>query len=194
MMNRRRWAVLISGRGSNLAALLDLRDEIDIRIVMSSEPKAYGLLRARRAGVPTALTPMVEVATKSGQKKLRIDWPQLEAELHRAGVTHIFLAGFMRIVPADFISRWQGRILNLHPSLLPQYPGLDSIARAFNERASIGVTVHEVNEEVDAGEIICQRHSLNAEELKNYSLASAEFLVHVDEQRVVKEAIRRWTN
>ena len=183
----RRWAVLISGRGSNLAALLEMRDEIDVRLVVSSSPKAYGLLRARRAGVPAVLTPLIPNTKK-------IDWPRLTQLLRQNGITRVFLAGFMKIVPPEFVAEWRGCIVNLHPSLLPAYPGLKSIERAYNEGAAIGVTVHEVNEEVDAGQVICQRRCLNASEIREYSLDRVEFLIHVDEQRTVKEAIRRWRN
>jgi formyltetrahydrofolate-dependent phosphoribosylglycinamide formyltransferase len=181
-----RLGVLISGRGSNLSALLDLREEVGIRVVVSSRPEAYGLLRARRAGVATFITPFRD------STHTKIDWIELTRRLEERGVTHLFLAGFMKIVPASFVEYWRGRILNLHPSLLPSYPGLDSIARAYADGAEIGVSVHEVNEEVDAGRIISQRRSLNRAEVREYSLGSAEFLVHVDEQRIVKHAIRVW--
>lgn len=186
-MKRKRWAVFISGRGSNLAALLETRDEVEIQLVVSSNPEAHGILRAARAGVPTEMAP-----TLQGSK--RVNWAALDELLRRYRVTHIFLAGFMRIVPEAFLSEWEGRILNLHPSLLPSYPGLESIEKAYNESAPIGVTVHEVTSDVDAGAIICQRRCLNQDEVQGYSLCEVEFLVHVDEQRVVKEAIRRWTN
>lgn len=184
---RKRWGVLISGRGSNLAALLDTRDETDLRLVVSSNPRAYGLLRAKRAGVPTALAPLV-----AGTKK--IDWVTLDRLLRDARVTHVFLAGFMKVIPASFVDSWQGRIINLHPSLLPAYPGLDSIERAYRDGAAVGLTIHEVTAEVDAGRIICQRRSLKPSEIREYSLAATEFKVHVDEQRAVKEAIRRWNS
>ena len=184
----KRWGVLISGRGSNLSSLIDLRassDDFNIRVVMSSSETAYGLLRARRAGLPTTITPFL-----SGTKK--IDWPALTAELRERGVTHIFLAGFMKILPEKFLSDWAGRIINLHPSLLPYYPGIRSLERAFEDGAALGVTVHEVIKEVDAGEVICQRITLATPKDHGYSLC--EFLVHIDEQRAVKEAIRLWIN
>lgn len=173
---------MISGRGSNLAALLELREEVDIRLVVSSRADAHGLLKARRAGVPTLVL----------DKK--IDWPALDQELRMRGITHVFLAGFMRVIPAEFLKLWQGRVVNLHPSLLPSYPGLNSIARAYQDAADIGVTVHEVSEEVDAGQIIARRRSLKASEVQKRSLRETEFLVHVDEQRMVKEVVRRWRN
>lgn len=185
-MRRAVWAVLISGRGSNLAAFLELRDEVDIRIVVSSRRDAHGLLRARRAGVPTLVTPLLP-----GMKK--IDWEQLLRTLRELHVTNVALLGFMKVVPRSFIENFPpGAILNLHPSLLPAYPGLNSIERAFVDGAPIGATVHEVVEAVDAGRIICRRRSLNSEDLHGYSLPKAEFLVHIDEQRLMREALRRW--
>lgn len=185
-MKRPTWAVLISGRGSNLAALLELRDEIDIRLVISSRANAPGLLRARRAGIPTLLTPFIQ-----GTKK--IDWDFLYTELKSALVTHVFLAGFMKIVPPAFIARFPaGSIVNLHPSLLPAYPGLNSIERAHSEGTELGATVHEVVAEVDAGKIICQRHTLSGQALAACPFPEAEFLVHVDEQRIIKETLRKW--
>lgn len=198
-MRRPRWAVMISGRGSNLAALLELRDEIDIRLVVSSSPKAFGLLRARRAGVPTMLAPHLAApnatfgarsGATSGAKK--IDWVKLDEMLRAQGVTHIFLAGFMKVVPGSFVELWRGRIVNLHPSLLPSYPGLDSISRALGEHADLGCTVHQVTEEVDAGEILVSRRCLRGPETVGFAPELAEFLVHVDEQRLVKETLRRW--
>ena len=179
-----RWCVLISGRGSNLGALIDAG--LDLRLVLSSDPSALGLLRARRAGISCGVTPYLNF------EKRKIDWVDLDRQLRDARITQIFLAGFMKIVPASFISGWRGRILNLHPSLLPTYPGLNSIERAFRDRADMGLTVHEVTENVDAGRIVCHRRSLKAEELGGYLLGSAEFRIHLDEQRTIKEAAARW--
>lgn len=184
---RPRWGILISGRGSNLQALLDLGDEIDVRLVVSSSREAHGLLRARRNGVATSLTPLV-----TGTKK--IDWAELTRLLRSRGVTHLVLAGFMKIVPPEFVAAWRGRILNLHPSILPAYPGLKSIERAHAEKSDIGLSVHEVNEEVDAGRLILRRRCLKAEEVAGYHLAFAEFLVHVEEQRTLRDVVRRWAH
>ena len=188
----RRWGVLISGRGSNLGALIDARAvNFDLRLVLSSNAKAYGLLRAKRAGVLTGLTPFLEAGARAGHSRSRqIDWTALDERLRRAGVTHLFLAGFMKIVPAEFVEKWKGRILNLHPSLLPLYPGLQSIEKAHADGSQLGLTIHEVNEEVDAGRIVCQRRT----NVIGGSLEEAEFFVHVDEQRAVKEAVERWSD
>lgn len=188
MLRGPRWAVLISGRGSNLGALLDLRDEIDIACVYSSSARAYGLLRARRAGVPTA----VLVKTGQGPIAKMIDWVALDRDLRRRGVSRLVLAGFMRIVPSSFIDLWEKRILNLHPSLLPAYPGVKSIERAYQAGDDVGVSIHEVDRGVDTGPVILRRRSLNQPAKRGYSLERSELLVHIDEQRLIKEACLKW--
>lgn len=173
-----RWAVFISGRGSNLAALIQASVAHEIALVVSSSDKAYGLLRAKRAGIPTL------VLSKP------IDWSDLSKQLHKRGVERVFLAGFMKVVPRDFVAEWQERIFNVHPSLLPTYPGLKSIERAFVDRADIGVTVHEVNEEVDAGKIVLQRRALSQDDYKTEpTILESELRVHAMEHRLVRELI-----
>ncbi len=165
-----------------------MRDVLDIRVVVSSNPKASALLKARRAGVPTLL--LQKKVDKKNDKK--VDWQKLDSELRDRGVNHIFLAGFMKVLPADFVRRWQGKILNLHPSILPAYPGLKSIERAYEERADIGVSVHLVNEGVDEGPVLAQRRTIAASCLATQSLSAIEFKVHVDEQRLMRETILKW--
>ncbi len=194
---------MISGRGSNLASLLECREEVDIRLVVSSRADAFGLLRAKRAGIKTLVTPYLpppvgpevgpttRLATRPGAPK--IDWDAVISAIEASGATHVFLAGFMKLVPSKLIERFSpGKIVNLHPSLLPAYPGLKSIERAFADGHDLGCTVHEVIEEVDSGKVLCQRRSVRAVEFARYTLGSAEFLVHVDEQRLVREVLRRW--
>ncbi len=180
-----RWCVLISGRGSNLAALLE-KPDIEIRLVVSSNLSADGLAKARRAGVPTV----------SFQK---FDWTELDQMLREHSIDGIFLLGFMKIVPASFLEKWEGRILNLHPSLLPKYPGLKSIERAVAADDDCGATVHEVVVEVDAGKTVATRTSCSKKNLSHLLDASlseknriVETLVHIDEQRLVKEIVDIW--
>jgi phosphoribosylglycinamide formyltransferase-1 len=179
-----RWAIFISGRGSNLAALLQNLEASEgnrqVHLVVSSSPQALGLLRAKRSGVPTL------VLAKP------LNWEWLDSELRRRRITKIFLLGFMRLIPASFVTAWENSILNLHPSLLPAYPGLHSIELAYRDKADLGVSVHEVITEMDAGKLILQRRSLKSTSLPEYSLEQSEFLIHVDEQRVVKEAFAQW--
>lgn len=152
-MSRKRVAVLISGRGSNLQALLDAeQDAYEIVVVVSNVPGAAGLDRARAAGVD-ALT--------LDHKPFGEDREAFERALHALlaarDVELIALAGFMRVLTPYFVNAWSGRLINIHPSLLPKFPGTKTHARALaaGEREH-GCTVHLVTEDVDAGEILGQ--------------------------------------
>lgn len=176
-----RWAVLISGRGSNLQALLDLGANLDVRLVASSKASAPGLLRARRHGVPTLVLPK------------KIDWAVLERELHARKITHIFLAGFMKLIPADFVNRWESRLLNVHPSLLPAYPGLAALEKSYEDDAAMGVTVHVVTPGMDEGPRLLQRQTLAPEaRARGVTPAEAQWRTSLAEQRLVREAAERW--
>lgn len=145
----KRWAVFISGRGSNLQSWLDETEQSQIALVLSSNASAEGLLKAKRFGVAT------EVLEK------KIDWAQLQNLLNTYRVTHLMLAGFMKILPDHFVNQWTGRIFNLHPSLLPSFPGLQALEKSFANKAPLGVSLHEVVAEMDAGPLVYQK-SLNA--------------------------------
>ena len=150
-----RIAVLVSGRGSNLQALIDARDAgalpIDIVLVASDKPQAQGLRRAEEAGVATlALSP------KGHASRAAYD-ADLFARVAAAGPDLIVLAGFMRILDAAAIAPWQGRMINIHPSLLPKYPGLHTHARALEAGDAVhGTSVHFVTGELDGGPVIAQ--------------------------------------
>jgi phosphoribosylglycinamide formyltransferase-1 len=153
---KRRVAILISGRGSNMAALIEAAAQPDypaaIALVLSNVPGAPGLARAACAGIATATIDH----RVFGKDRERFE-QALQAELERHGVELVCLAGFMRVLTPWFIERWHGRLLNIHPSLLPAFPGLDTHARA--RAAGVrehGCTVHLVVPEVDAGPIIAQ--------------------------------------
>lgn len=148
MADPRRVAILISGRGSNMQALVRGADGYEVVLVASNKPQAAGLDWAREQGLPTWAWD-----SKSVERE-RFDAALSQAlEDHRAGT--IALAGYMRLLSPGFVARWRGRIVNIHPSLLPKYRGLDTHARALaaGDRSS-GCTVHLVTEELDAGEII----------------------------------------
>lgn len=142
-------AVLLSGRGSNFEALLRHRADLpDIALVLSDQPEAPGLQIARQAGLPA-----VVCARETGQSKRQHEASMAEA---LAGVDALILAGFMRILSADFIARFEA-VLNIHPSLLPAFPGLDTHARALQAKARVhGCTVHQVDAGVDTGPILAQ--------------------------------------
>jgi phosphoribosylglycinamide formyltransferase-1 len=153
---KRRVAILISGRGSNMAALIKaaaLEDyPAEIAVVVSNRADALGLERAKASGVPTAL-----VESKPFGKDRAGFETALQAVLDQHKVELICLGGFMRLFTAEFTRRWYGKMLNIHPSLLPSFPGLDPHGQALRAGVKIsGATVHFVIPETDAGPILMQ--------------------------------------
>jgi phosphoribosylglycinamide formyltransferase 1 len=152
--HRAKVAVFISGTGSNMAALLYASRiaacPYEIVLVASNDPDAPGLKLAEAEGVATF--------SRSHRGMTRAEHEvALEQAVHKTGADHIALAGYMRVLTADMVARWEGRMLNIHPSLLPLYPGLDTHARALAAGDSLaGATVHLVSEEVDGGEVLGQ--------------------------------------
>ncbi|MCW3473166.1 phosphoribosylglycinamide formyltransferase [Limobrevibacterium gyesilva] len=153
---RRRVGVLISGRGSNMAALLEAARApafpAEVVLVLSNRPDAGGITTAAAAGVPTAVV---------DHRPFRGDRAGHEAaiaeELDRAGVEIVCLAGYMRLLTPFLVRRYAGRMLNVHPSLLPAFPGLDTHARALAAGVKLhGCTVHLVTETMDDGPILAQ--------------------------------------
>jgi phosphoribosylglycinamide formyltransferase-1 len=152
---RRRTAILISGRGSNMSALIAAARAPDfpaeIALVLSNKNNAAGLVLARQAGIATAV---VDHKIYAGRDEFEGSM-QAMLDIHRIDL--ICLAGFMRILSAPFVARWQRRMLNIHPSLLPSFRGLDTHARAIEAGVKLhGCTVHFVEPELDAGPIIAQ--------------------------------------
>jgi phosphoribosylglycinamide formyltransferase-1 len=153
---RKRVAILISGRGSNMAALIEAAKPADfpaeIVLVVSNRPDAAGLAYARDAKTPTAV-----IDHKPFGKDREAFERALTRELDAKQVDIICLAGFMRLFTPAFVLKWAGRMLNIHPSLLPSFPGLDPHGQALRAGVKIsGATVHFVTPETDAGPIIMQ--------------------------------------
>jgi phosphoribosylglycinamide formyltransferase-1 len=153
---RRRVAILISGRGSNMAALIDAARAQDfpaeICVVVSNKADAAGVARARDAGIP------VEIVASRPFGKDRAGFEKaLQTVLDQRSVDLVCLAGFMRLFTAEFVQRWHGRMLNIHPSLLPAFPGLDPHGQALRAGVKMsGATVHFVTPDTDAGPIVIQ--------------------------------------
>jgi phosphoribosylglycinamide formyltransferase 1 len=151
-----RLGILISGRGSNMTALIDAVQlgEIassKVAVVISDRPAAAGLQKARERGVETA------VIERLGRTREEHD-AAIAAELRQRNVDLVCLAGYMRLLSPSFIKEFPNRIINIHPSLLPSFPGLDAQRQAVEHGVKIsGCTVHFVNEDLDAGPIILQR-------------------------------------
>ena len=188
-----RIAVLISGEGSNLQALLDEvqgRDAspsapaptIEIVGVASSRAEAAGLARAERAGVETAVFSLAEEPDRAKRDEALASW------LEERGVELVVLAGFMELLTPAFIRRFAGRIVNVHPALLPAFPGLGAIEQALEHGVKVaGVTVHFVDEGVDSGPIVLQE---SFELPYHRDIDAIEQRFHEVEHRLLPRAVR----
>jgi phosphoribosylglycinamide formyltransferase-1 len=186
-MQKKRVAILISGRGSNMTALIEAAAAndypADIVRVLSNRPQAAGLERAKAMGVPTTV---IDHTTFGGDREAFER--ALDAELQSHGIDIVCLAGFMRLLSPWFVERWRGRMLNIHPSLLPQFKGLDTHRRALEASVTHhGATVHFVVPEMDAGPIIAQEQVAVAAGDTEESLAARVLEV---EHRLYPRALR----
>jgi phosphoribosylglycinamide formyltransferase-1 len=185
-MNRR-VAILISGRGSNMAALIEAAEAdgfpAEIVVVISNKADAGGLAKARESGIPTLL-----IESKPyGRDRAGFE-SVLQSALDDAKVDLICLGGFMRLFTAEFVRRWHGRILNIHPSLLPSFPGLDPHGQALRAGVKIsGATVHFVTPETDAGPIVMQGAVAVSDDDTPDTLAERVLAI---EHRIYPEAVR----
>ena len=149
-------AVLVSGSGTNLQTLIeqlhqDETSDIDIAVVLSDRRKAYALTRAKRAGIPTQV-----VRTQDYESRLDFD-AEISRVIECYAVELIVLAGFMKLFQSPFVQKYRNRIINVHPTLLPAFPGAHPVADTLAYGVKIaGVTVHFVDEDVDSGPIIAQ--------------------------------------
>jgi phosphoribosylglycinamide formyltransferase 1 len=180
-----RVAVLVSGEGSNLQAILDAvhgRGEVEVVGVASSKAEARGLRRAENAGVEAAVFAKADHSDRAVRDVAMGDW------IESRGADLVVLAGFMEILSPEFIRRFAGRIVNVHPSLLPAFAGIRSIEQALDYGVKVmGVTVHFVDEGVDSGPIILQE----AFDVLPYSrdIAAIEERVHEIEHRLLPRAV-----
>lgn len=150
-----RTAVLISGSGSNLQAFIDQIDAgtlaMEINLVISNRTEAYGLTRAIQAGIPTQTIEHSAFASRDAFDRALI------RAIDKAEVDLIILAGFMRILTADFVTHYSGKLINIHPSLLPKYPGINTHQRVLDANDKWhGASIHFVTPEVDSGPVILQ--------------------------------------
>jgi phosphoribosylglycinamide formyltransferase-1 len=179
-----RIAVLVSGEGSNLQALIDELSDSPIEIVgvVSSRAEARGLQRAEAAGVETAVFSLADEPDRAKRDDALAGW------LEERQVELVVLAGFMELLTPPFIRRFAGRIVNVHPALLPAFPGLGAIEQALEHGVKVaGVTVHFVDEGVDSGPIVLQE----AFELPYHrGIAAIEQHFHEVEHRLLPEAVR----
>jgi len=180
-----RIVVLASGSGTNLQAILDKlhgREGIEVVGVGSDKPAAGALQRGRAAGVETAVFPTGEHPDREARDEAIGDWIEsLRTDL-------VVLAGYMRLLSAAFVARFRNRVVNIHPALLPSFPGLDAIGQALAAGVeTTGVTVHFVDEGVDTGPVIAQRE---VPVPSGVARAELEAAVHAVEHELYPEAIR----
>jgi phosphoribosylglycinamide formyltransferase-1 len=181
-----RLAVLISGEGSNLQAILDsvhAGEGIEVVAVGSNRAEARGLERARGAGIETGVFPRDEFPDRPARDTAMADW------LDARDVQLVVLAGYMELLSPEFVRRYAGRLINVHPSLLPAFAGIGAIQQAIDYGVRVmGVTVHFVDEGVDTGPIIAQE----AFQVDPYALGveAIEARVHAIEHQLLPRAIR----
>jgi len=177
--------VLASGNGSNLQAILDSlhgRDGIEVVGVGSDKPEARALERARGAGVETAVFPRDEYAGREERDAAMAEW------IESRGADLVVLAGYMQLLSAPFVARFRNRVVNIHPALLPSFPGLDAIGQALDAGVkTTGVTVHFVDEGIDTGPPIAQRE---VPVPAGRARAELEAEIHAVEHELYPEAIR----
>lgn len=177
--------VLASGSGSNLQAILDKlhgREGFEVVGVGSDKPGAMALRRAEKAGIPTAVFPREEYPDRAARDAAIGDW------VESRGADLVALAGYMQILSPAFVERFRNRVVNIHPALLPSFPGLDAIGQAL--RAGVettGVSVHFVDEGVDTGPVIAQRE-VRVPADRDRERLEAE--IHAVEHELYPEAIR----
>ena len=186
-MRRVATAVLISGHGSNLQAILDAAQSADypaeIKLVMSNKADAFGLTRAQQAGVATLVVSHRDFADRETFDRA------MDAALKAAGIELVVMAGFMRVLSDWFVRAWQGKLINIHPSLLPAYKGLDTHRRVLEAgEKRHGATVHWVIAELDAGEVIVQEA---IDVLPGETAETLAERVHAVEHRIYPQAVRQ---
>ncbi len=187
-MRKKRVAILISGRGSNMAALVWTADgepdfPAEIVLVLSNKPDAKGLEFATKSSIPTAVVPSKDY----GKDRAAFD-AAMQAELVKAGVEIVCLAGFMRLLTPEFCEKWAGRMINIHPALLPSFKGLDTHARALAEGVKFhGCTTHFVTPGMDEGPIILQAAVPVLDDDTEETLAAR---VLAEEHRIYPETLR----
>ena len=188
MTSEKRVAIFVSGSGTNMENIARRAKEgklrCDIALILCDNPNALALKRAANLGLETFV-----IERKNFNSKLEFD-EKINQKLLEKKVEAVFLAGYMRILSPEFVKNWAWRIMNIHPSLLPKYPGANSIKDAFEAKEKeTGVTIHFVNEGVDSGPIILQR---KVPIMPNDTLQNLEARIHEMEYQLYPEAIQLW--
>jgi phosphoribosylglycinamide formyltransferase 1 len=181
-----RIVVLASGSGTNLQAILDQlhggEESIEVVGVGSDNQGAMALERARKVGVETAVFPTSEYKDRAARDRALGDW------IESRGADLVVLAGYMQLLSPEFVAQFRNRVINVHPALLPAFPGIDAVQQAIDHGSKVtGVTVHFVDEGVDSGPIILQRA---VEVAPSRAWAETEKVIHATEHELLPETIR----
>jgi phosphoribosylglycinamide formyltransferase 1 len=181
-----RIVVLASGSGTNLQAILDQlhggEESIEVVGVGSDNQGAMALERARKVGVETAVFPTSEYKDRAARDRALGDW------IESRGADLVVLAGYMQLLSPEFVARFRNRVINVHPALLPAFPGIDAVQQAIDHGSKVtGVTVHFVDEGVDSGPIILQRA---VEVAPSRAWDETEKAIHATEHELLPETIR----
>lgn len=182
MKNKSKIAVLLSGNGSNLQAILDFEDaHYEVALVLSNRPNAYGITRAKQANIPTCV-----IDHKQFDSREAFDLEMIKV-IEPHAIELVILAGFMRILTPAFIQHFEHRLLNIHPSLLPKYPGLDTHQKALDAGDQYhGLSIHFVTPELDGGPVFVQSViEISSEE----SVETLRQKVHLKEHMAYPKAI-----
>lgn len=177
-MNKR-WALFFSGKGSNLNAVLECyhTNWSMPPLLFTNNPESPAIKLAAGFGLETHIL------------ENKINYEQVSSLLAEAKVDALFLLGFLKIIPVEFLKDWKGRVFNLHPSMLPKYPGLHSIKKAYSKSDVIGVTIHHVTEGVDEGEPLVQSVVFEPGDYDLMSLEEVKTMVHSVEHNLVCDFI-----
>ncbi len=181
-------AVLISGNGGNLQALINAANAdnnypAEISLVISNKLDAYGLVRAEKSNIRTSIIDHKRFKTRDGFDH------EIHSQLIQNKIDVVCLAGFMRILTPDFVIKWHGRMINIHPSLLPSFRGGNAVRDALDYGVKItGCTVHQVIPEVDSGKILVQR---SVEISENDTVDSVADKIHIQEHIAYPEALKK---
>ncbi len=185
---KKKVAVLISGKGSNLQALIDAARMPDypaqLVLVISNNPEAFGLKRAEDAGITTVVINHKEYASREAFDDA------MHVELLKHDIQLVCLAGFMRLLSERFVKRWEGRMLNIHPSLLPDFKGAHAVRDALTAgEKETGCSVHIVTPQMDSGEVLMQaRVSILPDDTEE----SLRARIHEEEHRIYPEALKKF--
>lgn len=185
MSNKIKTAIIISGFGSNMESLINYSlqkdSKVEISLVISNNPDAFGLQKAKNKGIKNIVINHRDFSSREDFENA------INSQITAHNCQIICLAGFMRVLTKNFTDKWQGKMINIHPSLLPKYKGVDAIKQAFDAGESeSGCTVHFVNDQVDAGQVIIQR---KVDILENDTLNDVKKRVLVEELKIFPIAL-----